>query len=275
MSKLALYLKKGIGFLFTKEGKYTAGTFLLFLILLLLIKGCSHSEIEKTTFHIARDQRWPSINLLGKERDIGAFSDALLAAIGAEEKIKINLYSVQYDQMMNKLESEEFDGVLTAIEPDSRVKQDFIFSQPYFLLGPVLVVAKGSQLDTLDEIKYKIIGISPQSSTALEITKDYSIQLKLYDNILKALSDLNDRRIDGVIMPALQAYVYTKTFYPNQLQVATTPLTNEGLRLMTLNNEKGKTLINHFDNGLKKLKEDGKLHEMLIMWGLVNPERLQ
>ena len=53
----------------------------------------------------------------------------------------------------------------------------------------------------------------------------------------------------------------------------TPPLTQEGLRLVTLKNEKGQQLIDAYNEGLDRLKEAGTYDKLLEKWGLINPEK--
>ena len=77
-----------------------------------------------------------------------------------------------------------------------------------------------------------------------------------------------------MILPALVAYTYIKTFYANRLKVATGPLTVEGLRLIAIKDENGRILIEYFNEGLKALKENGTYDELINNWGLMNTFKL-
>jgi polar amino acid transport system substrate-binding protein len=152
-----------------------------------------------------------------------------------------------------------------------------LLSEPFLLLGPVLVISTQDSLQELNEARRKIIGIdaTSQSIMTLSLDKDPSIQLRLYDNALQALADLDNHRIDGVVLHSLPAYIYTQTFYSGRLKVATTTLNDEGIRLMTLKNANGQALIQLFNHGLNTLRENGTYDQLLNDWGLVNPYKIE
>jgi polar amino acid transport system substrate-binding protein len=254
--------------------------YLLFLAALIFfiffIRGCSMSMDghAKSLYRIGRDASWPSIDFMGKERNVSAFIDDLFTTIAANQNLKVQIIVAQNIELLEALRKGEIDGAVLNLQSKLQNEKTLIFSDPFFYVGPVLVVRVDSKLKGWEEIKSKIVGISSQSPLILEISKDSSIQLHLYDDILRALTDLEEGRIDGVILPVFPAYVYTRTFYAGNLKVATAPLNNEGLRLVALNNPEGENLIEQFNAGLTKLKEDKEYHKLMDNWGLMDVEEV-
>ena len=119
-----------------------------------------------------------------------------------------------------------------------------------------------------------MIGIPDNSPLLSSLQQDPSIQVKIYESILPALEDLRDQRIDGAIFPAISAYTYTQTFYKHEFKIATLPLIDEGIRLATLRNQTGKSLIEKFNKSLETLKKDGTYRKMLHRWGLIDVEQV-
>jgi polar amino acid transport system substrate-binding protein len=181
----------------------------------------------------------------------------------------LKLLTENTDRLMLNLENGLVDGILASFEPNFRARDLFSFSDPYFLIGPVLIIPKTSPLNINLELKDKIIGVPANSSSFFDMQGNTSIQLRLYNDILPALKDLDEGRIDGVIFPALTAYIFTSTFYPQHFSIATSPLTQEGLRLIALKNEHGNHLIEQFNAGLLSLKEKGIYTQLLTKWGLI------
>lgn len=93
---------------------------------------------------------------------------------------------------------------------------------------------------------------------------------RLYDQINRAFEDLSAHKIDGVIYSVIPSVIFTKTFYPGRLKVATVPLSAEGVRLMALKNQQGVELINAFNQGLAQAKENGTYEMLIDRWGLID-----
>lgn len=240
------------------------------VILFLLLRGCGSQPETANVYHLGRDRTWNSLDLMGKEKNLSAFSDDLIAAIASKAGFKFTLTATTAGDLIAQLENEDLDGILTNMQPEPQTEKIYVYSQPYFLTGPVLVTRIGTKVQTWEELKYKIIGVLNQSPLILEISKDSLIQLKLYDNVLRALSDLDEKKIDGVILGVIPANIYVHTFYAKTLTIATAPLTNEGLRMVTSRNSKGEELVSKFNKGLDELKADGTYQKLIDNWGLIN-----
>jgi polar amino acid transport system substrate-binding protein len=233
--------------------------------------GCS-SNNSNPELHIGQDSRWPTVNLMGKEPNFNAFNTDLLAAIAKKEKLRIHLVSVSATELLPELEQGKLKGILTNLKPDYTNEKRLLFSDIYFPTGPVLITSLIPR-EGRNEMAKKIIGVQSHPPLHLGLEKDPDIQMKIYDDILKALADLRAGSIDGVIFAALPAHIYTRTFYRGELKVVTGPLNDDGVRFVTLNNEEGQTLISQFNAGLEALKKEGTYDKLIDQWGLINAEK--
>lgn len=251
------------------------GAGFLIVLLILLIKSCSTNSQAVTDYYIGQDSQWPGLELMGKERNIMAFNSDLLATIAKTERLRIHLINGSSKELFSQLEQGLLQGVITNLKPDYSNEDRLIFSDPYFLLGPVLIIPSTAPIQGWNEKAKKIIAIPSRTPNILNLVSDPSIQTKFYDDILRALADLSDHNIDGVVFPALPAHVYTKTFYSQELKIATLPLNDDGLRLAALKNDAGKLLIEYFNKGLAELKQKGTYQQLIDQWGLVDIEAIE
>lgn len=247
---------------------------IVLILIFSLMRGCSSSDLTKPTYSIGQDTQWSTIDVMNKERQLSAFNLDLLTSIAKEERTPFSLQSTPRNFLMRRLESGDLDGIISSLSPTPINQSLYAFSEPYFPLGPVLIISSRSPLKGWNEKAIKLIGIQSGTSDKLNLEKDPTIQLRLYDNILNALSDLDDRRIDGAIFPAIPAYVYTQTFYEGKLKIVTAPLTNESLRLVALKTENGQELIKLFNRGLKKIRDNNTYQQLLDRWGFLNVEKM-
>lgn len=252
------------------KGRYLILGIMLALAVILVINGCGINHLMETTYHIGQDNRWGTINLMGKEKNLTAFNNQLLSAIGKEEEIRLVVEIDPSADLINKLDNGELQGILTALQASYLHEERLLFSPPFFLTGPVLIIPLAAPLEGWNEKGKKIIGISHDSHLASTLEQDPTIQIKIYHDILKALTDLIERNIDGAIFPAIPSYTYVNAFYKTELKIATLPLTDEGVRLVVQNNEQGKELLELFNKGLTSLKENGTFTKLLDSWGFVN-----
>jgi polar amino acid transport system substrate-binding protein len=270
MNLLKTIWKKILQFIPSSKARYILYA-LLFGFLIWLASGLlPGGKMGRETYVIARDSFWQPLNLFGKEKNIRAFSDDLLIEIAQNQKIRISIVEGFSGSLLDGLQRGSYDAVLTTMPPTPSNKQEYDFSDPYYLIGPVLIVPEWSTVESLKQLNDKIIGYPAGSSLAFELEQNSTILATQYDNILNALDNLSTGKIDGVIMDAVRGYAYTNGYYKGRLKVATAPLTKEGLRLVTMKDGKAVHLIEHFNEGLKSLRESGKYKELLEKWGLID-----
>lgn len=268
------FLRKLSHLLSARKRFATIGLISVILLLAYLFYHHSNAGFDKDEYLIGIDNRWKELQLFEKERSFSAFSQDVLSAIAKEEKIRFRMVNSRSSEMEDKLTEGEFQGIISGIKPTEIKQRTFVFSDPYYALGPVLTVSTSSEIEGWNEMARKIIGIYAFSPTIMELQRDHAMQVKQYDDIKKALEDLNDHKIDGVIFPVLPSLIYTKTFYPGLLKVTTPPLDDEGVHLVALKNRAGETLIKRFNEGLEKIKKNGVYEQLLERWDLINTENI-
>jgi polar amino acid transport system substrate-binding protein len=251
------------------------GLFLVVIIgIWLLIKGCNALIAPTITkvYHLARRENVYPLNMTGKERYFSAFSDDIVRSIAKEKGFSVDLTVVQADDIFQIFESGFYDGVITMRMPGPLTRDKFLFSDPFFLLGPVVIARVDSSLTNIDQLKGKIIGIPVGLTAVSEIRKIPDSYIVTYDNYAAALENLSNNKIDAVLMDAWPAYVYTSGFYSDRLKIVTEPINTEGLRVVSYNDPVGKELIDNINSGLAEMKKNGQYKKLVDRWGLIDPE---
>lgn len=245
----------------------------LIAVLALTIRSCSSKKAHKEYYRIARNSGWGSIDLHGKEKNMLGFSDELLQTIAEREKIRIELVFAGNDQFLPSLDNRQVDGVMSIITPTVLNLDQYDFSEPYYLLGPVLIVRSSSPVHEIKQMKGGSIGILSGSSLIFNTEQYPSLLVTSYNNIVTALNDLEKNVIDGVLVDALTGYTYVYGPYAGKLRVATPPLTNEGFRLITRRDPESEVLIHDFNEGLEALRKDGTYEKLLEKWTLIDTSK--
>lgn len=244
--------------------------FQLFISLVLVLLGgfnCSGPSSSKV-YRIAIDQSWYPLDLMGKGAAIFAFSDDLLMTIAHNEGFLAQLYPVSWDSLLSSVQQGHADGAFSSIQPVMHYQDMYSFSDPYLCIGPVLVVRIDSTVESLQDMSEKEVGVLTGSPGVLLAEKNPSIVIRYFDKYPEALQQLASFNIDGVVMPSLLAHSYVRDIYHGLLKVVSKPLNSEGLRLLTLK-DKNEDLIDAFNDGLEKLKDDGTYEKLLKKWTLL------
>jgi ABC-type amino acid transport substrate-binding protein len=242
----------------------------LFILIWLLSSIFGGTIPERHTYHIAINKNFAPIQLFGKEPNLVAFLSDLISEILQTEKISANLYTMENGDLFLALDDGTYDGIIISGVPNTYLQGKYLFSEPFYRSGPVLVVPENSTITSLKELAGKPIGIQKGSSLLFELEKDRGSMLFIsYDNVVAALDDLTTNVLSGVIMEMPLAYTYANSFYSGKVKVVTGPLTKLGVRLTAPKGPLGKHLIDNVNEGLEKLKKNGEYDKLIEKWELI------
>lgn len=264
---------------------------------LFIYNSLKNEKLFPKVFRIAIDQSWYPLELYNKKEALLVFSEDLMQEIAKKEKINLELLQVVPEDLFIGLDEGEYEGVLSSLmvlEKNSlnyvittsantitshigreEGSESYIFSKPYYLLGPVLVVPMSSSIKSLNDLNKKRIGVIKGDKLISNLSNNSSIRFVFYDDSDrdKLSNDVVNQEIDGMILDDISAYQFTTSpLYQDKLRIASAPLTREGLRLIVKNNPESKELIDKFNEGLKTLKKDGAYNQLLLKWDLFIPD---
>jgi len=260
----------------TTKGDFMA-RILLFMVLIVsvVVPGCSRKEQKKkSSYTIVRPTSAERVFLFGLDKNVLGFSDDLLFEIGKAEQVPLYPVSLDHSSLVTLLEAEDVDGVLSSLEPDEELRRRYLFSEPYFTYGPILIVAQDSPYSAIADMKNKEIGFEVAYFPALRLKQSSECIFRPFDNMNTVLEELLHKRLDGVIVDAIVAYKLILGPYRGRIRIVGEPLRPMSFRLII---KKGKSdeLVSTFNHGLAAVKASGLFTKMLTYWGLFdiyNPE---
>lgn len=246
---------------------------LVFLILFFVLKGFfARDKNSNGDYVIARDERWYPLNFYGKEKSISAFADELILQIAQRKGLKVQIISESSGNLLESLDHQA-DGILSALSPDIVLQDKYLFSDRFYDLGAVLVVDTRSKFTSLKDLEGKFLGVMRGSNVLFNIPGHANVRVAPYDSVTAMLEDVVKDKIDGALVNQLNAYNFTKGYYKGKLVVATPPLTQEGLRLITRMTRRDAKLISAFNEGLAEMLADKSYHALLTKWELHDPNQ--
>ncbi len=243
---------------------------ILIALISCLVFGSCKSKSNSFDYKIALDPAWYSLELPGRETALTTFTLELIEAIGKIEGITVGIYQQSWNDLIYGLQQDSYDAVCSTLQPYLFYDKLYEFSDLYLLTGPVLVVSSQIPSPSLAQMGGKIIGIQRSSNAALILEKYPEIIQRTYDSIQQALQDITKDTIDAAIIDVLTAEAFTQNLFQHQLKVASAPLTQEGIRLVSLKGQ-ASDLILRFNRGLKKLKANGTYSALVRKWNLADP----
>jgi len=244
---------------------------LLLSISILLLIGCGKNTPPKpSAYQIGLDPSWYPINLTGKDNNILGFSTELMKTICAEENTTFSMIYTAWDSLLDGLAAGKYQGALSSLYPYNFNLQKFDFSDVYLPLGPVLLAAAGSPYHSLDDLQGKPVAVLSGSPSVLLLESKPQIFITPCNSVAEVINLLQSGQVTGALLPVVVAESYTGGSLQNKFVIVSPPLTDEGLRLLTMKNKNG-ALIKKFNKGLAKMKKTGTYNALLSEWKLTSP----
>ena len=251
------------------------GLIAIIMLLWLLFRACNTQEPGQEWYYIGRDSTWYPLDFRGKEKNMSGFVGDLVQAIGEEEKFKVIIYDTTTNSLMSGLQAGNYDAVFSSLSPTAQTKGLYLFSDVLYHTGPVLLLPQKSEVKTLADLKGKVIGVESNILQAFIVPESLDVVLIPYDTAGAAIENLDKNIIDGVLLDALRAYVYTHGYYEGKLKIAGPILAEKGERLLTKNEPANVKFIEHFNDGLKKVRQKGLYNDLIEKWNLINTEPVE
>ncbi|MCP5509611.1 MAG: amino acid ABC transporter substrate-binding protein [Chlamydiales bacterium] len=237
----------------------------IFICLACLLVGCG--SMAKSPYRIAVDPSWYPLDLMGKEANVYAFSSDILKAISKKEGIPIDRVNVSWDDTLEGLQKDLYDGVLSPLPPYNFNRAKYDFSDLYLPTGYVLVIPARSSMKQLKKMQDAEIAVQKDSEAERILDLYPSTIPRFYVSPSVALDKLAKGEYKGVIMNVIPAVSFIEDKYADQLKISGDPLNDAGLRLIAIKGKRSE-LIEQFNEGLKKIKRDGTFDKLVEKWNV-------
>lgn len=238
---------------------------LLISFLMLLLFGCSHNG-GRPSYTIAVDPNWYPIDFKDKTPYVSGFTDELLLEISRNSTLRFEKVTANWDTLFSCLKNEKYDAVLSTLAPYNFNTAEYDFSNSLLDIGPVLITVPSAKMRSMEDMNQKIIGIISGSRDIVLLQKSPDIIIRMFDNPAEMLLEVERGGVDGALLPVIPANSYINDGFYQQLMVASPPLDNQGLRLITLKGKQNQ-LQKAFNSALQKLKRKKTYQKLLKKWG--------
>lgn len=232
-------------------------------VLLLLSGGCG--KTASRVYHVGIDPTFFPLNLLDQTVNVFAFSNELLREISEVKGVELIRTNMSWDNLLDGLKLQKYEAIFSSVPPNLINLTKLSFSDPYLKTGPVLVVPFTNTEKTLSDLPGQVVAIDGSNAEIELMSKYPDVQFDFYDRIPNVLEDVSLGKVHGALVPSIPAHAYVHNIYSKVLTIATPPLTNEALRLITPK-DSNPELIALFNEGLAKLRANGKYDALVAKW---------
>lgn len=244
-----------------------------------LTAGCGQSDSAgqsgKKVLRVGMDASYPPFGSQNQEtKDYEGFDVDIIRAIGAEEGFDVEISNRSFDGLIPALQAKEIDVAINDITITDDRKQSVDFSKPYYIAGlGVVVRSDNDTIHTVEDLQGKTLGVSIGSTGEEAARKIPGANVRVFNAINEAFLEVQNGGVDAVVNDIPTNEYYVSHAGNKNVRTAEVALTKEDLGIAVL---KGNTeLLTKIDDGLAKIKANGKFGEIYEKWfGKEPPQEL-
>lgn len=252
----------------------------VFLVSMLFIVGCNNKnttdklnenlstleEIKKDgVLKIGLNDTYPPMEFRDESHNLVGFDVDLGKEVGKKLGVKTEIKTNDWSGIILSLKSKKYDMILSTMSITDERKKEINFSEPYIIGGQKLVVRKNEKnIKSEKDLKGKIIGCQMGTTGEASASKIEGVkELKKYDGVTQAFSDLAVERISAVIADGQVAGYYLKK-RSEDLVLVDTELTSEPVGIGF--RKEDTDLRDEVQKTLDELKKEGTLSKLSEKW---------
>ncbi|MEJ8544076.1 basic amino acid ABC transporter substrate-binding protein [Brevibacillus borstelensis] len=226
--------------------------------------GTSGGGTSEKVYVVGTDAAYPPFQMLEADNKITGHDIDVLNAIAEAGGFKVEWKNTGWDPLFDGLDRGTVDIGISSITITEDRKKKYDFSEPYFEANQLILVPEDSPVNKLADLKGKKIGVQG-ATTGGEVVKkafgDTYQGLKEYDDMPSAVDDFFNGRVDAVVGDNGVIQYYVKKIKDKKFKlIKDDSFEKEHYGIMV---KKGNTeIMNKINDGLKKIKENGKLQEI-------------
>ncbi|WP_334196993.1 transporter substrate-binding domain-containing protein (plasmid) [Sinorhizobium chiapasense] len=196
------------------------------------------------------------------------FDVDVVNAVCAKINCQAEFITTGWDGIFAALDQGNFDLVASGVSITEERKKAMDFSDPYIVNSQAVLMRVEDQGITLDRFKDAGRKLSAQANTTDAQVAESVVgkeNVAAYDTFSAAIIALKNKDVDGVVINGANAAAYEREF-AGELVVAIKDLESDPLGLVF---RKGDENVAAFNEGLKMIKDDGTLDQLINKyWGL-------
>lgn len=228
-------------------------------------------EDKKVT--IGLDDTFVPMGFKDEDGEIVGFDVDLAKAVFKEYGIKADFQPIDWSMKESELENGTIDLIWNGYTVTKSREKKVLFTDPYAQNEQVLVTKKDSGITNAEGMKGKILGAQEGSSgyeafnnetkTLKDIVKDNDATL--YASFNEAMIDLENGRIDGLLIDKVYADYYLKQAGKlDAYNISSVGFKNENFAVGARKGDK--ELVNKINEAFKELQDNGKYAEISKKW---------
>lgn len=134
------------------------------------------------------------------QNEIVGFDVDVAKLIAGKDGKELKVEDMNFDSLIGALEAERIDMAIAGMSVTEERKLSVDFSDPYYTSKQVIVVKKGSDIKSKEDLKNKKVGVQGGTTGDEMVTKDTSITVNRFKKGVDAAVDVKNGRSDAMVL---------------------------------------------------------------------------
>ena len=200
-----------------------------------------------------------------KQDKLTGYDIDVIKAVAKAEGYKLKFNETSWDSMFAGLDAKRFDVIANQVGINKERKEKYKFSNPYTYSSGVLVVRDDEKnIKSFDDVKGKKLAQTFTSNYG-KLAKDKGANITKVDGFNQSIDLLLSKRVDGTFNDSL-SYLDYKKQKPNAKIKAIKGDAEQNKSAFAFSKSVDDKVVSDFNDGLKKLKENGELAKIGEKW---------
>lgn len=217
--------------------------------------------LDKGVFSYGNCPEYPPFSSINNSGNIEGYDVDFANYVAEKLGIKAEVKNTPWESLIVALNQGQYDAVISAITPlEAKSAGELVdFTIPYIQLNEIIITKKDNNtINSKSDLADKIIGVQDTSSAAIaaDLLESQGIkvkEIKRYDRNANAVADLNNGRIDAIVVG--EAYAATQVNNDPSMKIINDPINSADVVIVLRKGEE------ELKNALNKAIEEFKTSE--------------
>lgn len=218
----------------------------------------------KKVYKVATEATFAPFESMDDKGNIVGIDVDVLQAIADEMDFEVEWQNIGWEPVFQSIKNSETDIGASGITITDERKKTYDFTEPYYESQLLIVVKEDSNVKSLAELKDKKVSVQINATgheAAKKLQGDASTKIMAFETQPMAIQEMINGNVDATIGDNAVVYEYMKANPKAKIKVVKDNNFEKeyyGFMVRKGNEE----LLNQLNEGLQKIKENGKLKEI-------------
>ena len=211
---------------------------------------------------VGTNAEFPPFEFVGDDGQPDGFDMALIKAVGEKLGVKVEIENMEFSSLVSSI-GNKIDVAIAGMTVTEERKQTVDFSNSYYDAVQYVILPKGSELSTADDLVGKTIGVQLGTTGDFIASDIENSTVSSYNKAVDAVNDLINGRVDLVIIDKNPALVFEGK-YPDDVVALDGAQFGFEVENYAIAMPKGDTaLVDAVNKAVEDLKADGTFDKLV------------